>query len=320
MVPGTPIASPTLAEVEHAARELRGVVLETPLVPLRGGEHADLWLKLETLQPVGSFKLRGVHHAARARLAESGASELVTVSAGNTARALAHSARLLGVRARSLLPEGAPETKVEAIRRLGGIPVLVPRAELFAYLAERRYEREDVAFVHPWIDRDLLIGHGTLGLELARQLPDVETVFVPVGGGGLLGGVASALRALRPSIRILAVEPEGCPSFAEARRRGAPVTVACSTICDGVAVPFVTEELFPLLCSVSDGCVLVGEAEVRAAIRRLALDMGVVAEGAGALALAAALRTPARERGRSIALVTGSSIDPGLLAGILRGE
>jgi len=311
------IVAPRLDEVERAARELRGVVLETPLVPLRGREDEDVWLKLEVLQPVGSFKIRGVYHAARARLRELGPRELVTVSAGNTARALAYSARLLGVRARSLVPDTAPETKVQAIRRLGGIPELVTREELFAYLSERRFEREPVAFVHPWTDRDLLVGHGTLGLEIHRQLAGLETVFVPVGGGGLLGGVASTLRALDPSIRIVAVEPEGCPSFHEARRTGAPVQVPCSTMCDGVAVPFVTEALFSLLSALTDDCVLVSEAEVRSAIRELALENGVVAEGAGALSLAAALRTPRNERGRSVALVTGSNIDAALLAAIL---
>jgi threonine dehydratase len=314
------IEPPNPSEIERAARALREVVRETPLVPLQGAESEDVWLKLETLQPVGSFKLRGVYNAARARLAERGPRELLTVSAGNTARALAFCGRRFGVPARSLVPEGAPAAKIEAIRRLGGVPVSVPRAELFAYLAERRFEREDVAFVHPWTDRDLLVGHATLALELLRALPDLETVFVPVGGGGLLGGVGSALRALRPAVRVVAVEPAGCPSFAAARRAGASVQVPCATICDGVAVPFITPEMLPLLSAVSDASLLVEEAEVRAAIRRLALDMGVVAEGAGALALAAALLTPRAERGRSVALVTGASIDPELLASILRGE
>ncbi len=312
-----PLAAPRLEEVARAAKRLEGVVFPTPLVPLRDPTVESVWLKLEVHQVVGSFKIRGVFHASSELLARLGPRELATVSAGNTAQALAWTARRLGVRSRSLMPEGAPRAKIDALRALGGTAVLVSRDALFRYLEERGWEREPYAFVHPWTNRDLLVGHGTLGLEIHATLPEVETVFVPVGGGGLLAGVASVLRAKVPAVRIVAVEPEGCPSFHEALKRGAPVTVPCSTMCDGVAVPFVTDELFPLLRSLVDDSVLVSEAAVRAAIRALALRNAVVAEGAGALALAAALATPIAERGRTVALVTGSSIDAATLASIL---
>ncbi len=312
-----PLAAPRLEEITRAATRLEGVVLATPLVPLRDPAVESLWLKLEVHQVVGSFKIRGVFHAANELLSQVGPRELATVSAGNTAQALAWTARRLGVRSRSLMPEGAPRAKIDALRALGGTAVLVSRDALFRYLEERGWEREPYAFVHPWTNRDLLVGHGTLGLEIHAALPDVETVFIPVGGGGLLAGVASALRAKIPAVRIVAVEPEGCPSFHEALKRGAPVTVPCSTMCDGVAVPFVTAELFPLLRSLVDRSVVVSEAAVCDAIRALALKNAVVAEGAGALSLAAALATPLAERGRTVALVTGSSIDASTLASIL---
>ena len=313
------VLPPTLDEIEAAAELLRDVVVPTPLVPLHDPDgSAGIWLKPEIHQVVGSFKIRGVFHAV-ARLAEVDRRRgLSTVSAGNTAHALAWTGRYFGVPARSLMPETAPRTKVEAMRALGGTPILVPVEEVFRFLRESRWELEPYAFVHPWTGRDVVIGHATLGLEILAAMPDVETVFVPVGGGGLLAGVGAALAARAPSVRVVAVEPEGCPSFHAACRAGHPVTVPCDTICDGVAVPYVTDEMFPLLRELVDDVVLVPEAEVRATIRRLAVRERIVAEGAGALALAAALAQPAAERGRTVCLVTGGNIDAADLAAILR--
>ncbi len=312
------VVRPTQPEIEAAAARLRGVVLHTPLVPLAGAE--SLWIKPEIHQPSGSFKIRGVFHAVARMDPERRRRGISTVSAGNTAKALAWCGRRFGVEARSLMPEHAPRSKVEAVKALGATPVLRPVEEVFAYLRERRWESEPYAFVHPWIDPEVLVGHGTLGLEILADLPDVDTVFVPVGGGGLLGGVGSALKAVKPSVRIVAVEPEGCPSFHAAVRAGQPVTVPCDTICDGVAVPYITEEMFPLLSELADDLALVSERDVRSAIRKLARSAHVVAEGAGALALAAALAIPAAERGKTVCLVTGGSIDLSKLAQILVEE
>ncbi len=312
------VVRPTKAQIEAAAERLRGVVLRTPLVPLPGAE--SLWIKPEIHQPSGSFKIRGVYHAVDRMDPERRKRGISTVSAGNTAKALAWCGRRFGVEARSLMPEHAPRSKIEAVRALGGTPVLRPVDEVFAYLREHRWESEPYAFVHPWIDPEVLVGHGTLGLEILAELPEVDTVYVPVGGGGLLGGVGSALKACKPGVRIVAVEPEGCPSLHAAVRAGHPVTVPCDTICDGVAVPYVTEEMFPLLSELADDFALVSERDVRAAIRKLALSAHVVAEGAGALAVAAALSVPASERGRSVCLVTGGSIDASRLAQILVEE
>jgi threonine dehydratase len=311
-------ARPTIAEIRAAARQLEGVLRPTSLLP-PGDTRPGIWLKPEVLQAIGSFKIRGVHHAVARMSPEERAPGLETVSAGNTAQALAWSGRHFGVPARSVMPEDAPRTKIEAVRALGGTPVLVPTEEVFRFLRERLWEQDPYAFVHPWTDRDVWIGHGTLGLEIAEELPGVETVYVPVGGGGLLAGVGCALAELAPRARIVAVEPAGCPALFEARRRGAPVEVACRTMCDGVAVPYVTDEMFPLLDELVDDVVLVEEEDVRAAVRRLALQDRLVAEGAGALALAAALATPPEERGATVCLVTGASIDAGKLAPIIQG-
>lgn len=314
-MPKGTVERPHLAEIERAAVLLEAVLVRTPLVPLHG--HERILLKPEIHQPTGSFKVRGVFHAVARMSDEERGRGLSTVSAGNTAKALSWAGRHFGVPARSLMPAGAPATKVEAVRALGGTPVLVPREEVFRFLRERGWESEPYAFVHPWIEREVMIGHGTLGLEIAADCPDLDTVYVPVGGGGLLGGVGSALRAARPDVRIVAVEPAGCPALHASVAAGEPREVACDTMCDGVAVPYVTSEMYPLLSELADEVVLISEDEVRAAIRLLALESHVVAEGSGALAVAAALKAPAAARGTAVCLVTGGSIDAHVLADVL---
>jgi len=296
------------------------VVRRTPLVPLSGATtDPPIWLKPEILQPAQSFKIRGVFHAVARLAPEARAGGLLTVSAGNTAQALAWCGRHFGVAARSIMPDGAPAAKVEAVRRLGGEPLLVPAPEVFRFLEEREWERRPEAFVHPWIDRQVMIGHGTLGLELVEDLPAVERVYVPVGGGGLLAGVGSALRALAPRARIVAVEPEGAAALAASLSAGRPERVTCRTVCDGVAVPFITAELYPLLAGLVDEALRVPDAAVLEAVRRLAVAERIVAEPSGALALAAALadRAAGRLAGPAVCLVTGGSIDLAFLARIL---
>ena len=312
-------ARPTLEAMRAAAQGLDGVAVRTPLVAAQGS-GSKLWIKAEVHQPIGSFKLRGIFHAASQLSDEQRSRGLSTVSAGNTAQAVAWAGRHFGVPARSLMPETAPLAKINAVKALGGDPVLVPKPEVFRYMREHGWEDEPFAFIHPWTNRDVMTGHASLGLEIIADCPDVETVFVPVGGGGLLAGVGSAIKALRPDVAVVAVEPEGCPSFHTALARGEPVDVACKTICDGVAVPYVTEEMFPLLRSLADESVLVSECDVRATIKRLALSNKLVAEGAGALALAAASAIPVERRGLSVCILSGGSLDANLLADILRDE
>ncbi len=312
------IEPPSLAEIHEAAVRSHRVVVRTALVPLHVfGEPVAIFLKPEIHQAVGSFKIRGIHNAVASLAAADRARGLSTVSAGNTAQALAWCARHFGVAARAVMPDTAPASKIDAVRRYGGEPVLVPTAEVFRFLRERRWTAEPYAFVHPWTNRDVLIGHGTIGLEIAADLPGVTSVFVPVGGGGLLAGVGSALRALRPRTRIVAVEPEGCPALHESFRQGRPATVSCRTICDGVAVPYITEELYPLLRRVVDEVALVPEREVERTIKRLALRDHLVVEGSAALPVAAALAEPPERLGCAVCVVTGGSIGTDLLLRIL---
>jgi threonine dehydratase len=216
------------------------------------------------------------------------------------------------------MPETAPAPKIEAVKAYGGIPVLVPMPEVFRFLQEHLWEQEPYSFIHPWTNRQVMIGHGSLGLEIMEDAPGIDTVFIPVGGGGLMGGVGSAIKAVDPSVRIYAVEPEGCPSLRSAVDKGRPITVECKTICDGVAVPYITDEMFPLLNELIDDVLLVSERSVRAAIRSLLWQNKMLVEPAGALALAAALQIPPQERGKSACLVTGGSIGVDLLMEILQ--
>ena len=315
------LSLPSLEAFQEARQRISDVVRHTPLVPAHERFAApDVYLKLETLQPVGSFKIRGIENAVSVLSDAEHAKGVSTVSAGNTAQALAWVATRFGVPSRSLMPDTAPKTKIDAVRAYGGEPVLVPVAEVFRFLKEHGWESEPYAFIHPWTNTDVMTGHGSLGLEILEDLPDVDSVFIPVGGGGLLTGVGAALKAQKPELRILAVEPEGCPALHESLKAGRPVEVDCQTLCDGVAVPYMTDEMFPRLHALVDGTRLVSEERVKAVIRALALDNKLVVEGSGALALAAALAEAPAERGRAICLVTGGSIDAGKLAAILADE
>jgi threonine dehydratase len=312
------IQRPALEEIRAAAAQISGILVNAPLLPLWPIDgDATILLKPENLQAVGSFKIRGVFHAVASMSKETRRRGLSTVSAGNTAQALAWTGRHFGVTARSIMPDNAPASKIEAVRAYGGEPVLVPTDEVFRYLREHGWENEPYAFIHPWINRDLIIGHGTMGLEIIAECPDVDTVFVPVGGGGLIGGVGSAVKALKPAIRVIAVEPQGCPSLHASLEAGRPVSVECDTICDGVAVPYITEEMFPLLRDLVDDAVLVSDDAVKAAMRELVTGSKMIAEPSGALALAAALAIPDKTRGLSVCIVTGGSIDPRKLVAIL---
>lgn len=309
---------PTIDDIRAAAERLQGVAVRTPLLQLHQVDgDSTIFLKPETLQPIGSFKLRNVFNAVAALSDEERSRGLSTTSAGNTAQALAWSARHFGTSARSLMPETAPANKVRAIEAYGGEPVLVPGAEVFRYMTEEGWHAENYAFIHPWRET---AGSGTIGLEILDEMPDVRTIFVPVGGGGLIGGIGSAVKALQPDVRVIGVEPEGCCALTQSLRAGSAQTVACKTICDGVAVPLVLPDVFEVLREVVDDTILVSDRQAMAAVKRLALRSKLVAEPSGGLALAAALLTPETDRGKAVCIVSGGSIDAELLASIITDD
>jgi threonine dehydratase len=301
-----------LARVRAAAERAAPHVLRTPVLPLPGAR----WLKLECLQPAGSFKVRGYFAAALALPAKRRRAGLLTVSAGNAAAGCAYAAHRLGVPCRVVMFESAPAPKVEAVRRWGAEPRFLPRDELFRWMAERGWESEPEAFIHPHTDEELAAGHGGIGLELLEQVPDLGRVLVPVGGGGLVTGVAAALKGARPEIEVVGVMSDGYPLWPRALEAGGDPALRPETIADGTAAPF-NPVMFERLRECVDRWLVVPEPRLKMAIPELAVAGKVVAEGAGALAYAALEQLP--EDRPTAALVTGGNIDPALLAALLGG-
>jgi len=271
-------------------------------------------LKLECLQPTGSFKVRGFFAAALAHAPDELRRGLITVSAGNAAQACAYVARQLGVPCRVVMYDTAPAPKVEGVRRWGGTPLPMPRERMLAWMANEEWRHEPEVFIHPFAEPEVMAGHGGLGLELLEDVPDLERVLVPVGGGGLITGVASALKALRPEVEVIGVQSDGYPLWTRVFEAGGPVPIKPDTIADGTTAPF-DQRMFDLLKTCVDRWLLVPEPRLRAAIPQLASAAKVVAEGAGALTYAALEQLEPRPS--TVAVVSGGNIDPKLLASLL---
>jgi threonine dehydratase len=306
-----------LEEIRRAREVLAGKVLRTPLVPLNG---TDVYLKLENLQPIGSFKLRGALNAIGGASPDELRAGVVTGSAGNMGQGVAWAARELGVPCTVVVPDSAPEAKLAAIVQLGGRIVKVPYERWWQTLEESSYPEVDGLFVHPVQDERVMAGNGTIGLELLEDLPEPEVVLVPFGGGGLSTGIASAVKALRPQTRVYAVEPEtGAPLTASFAAGGAVPIEFQPSFVDGAGGPALLPAMWPRLRDLLDGAFAVSLDETAEAVRVLARRGRVVAEGAGALALAAALGGRV-EGGPVICIVSGGNIDASKLATILAGQ
>jgi threonine dehydratase len=295
--------------------------LRTPLLRLAVDSPAEIFLKLETLQPIGSFKLRGAGNA----MARAGAARLsggvYTASAGNMAQGVAWNAQRLGVPCTVIVPEHAPQTKLAAIERLGGRIVKVPFERWWQVLVEHHYPGIEGLFIHPVADPAVVAGNGTIGLEILEDLPDADTILVPFGGGGLSCGIACAVRSLRPSARVFACEAETAAPFSASLAAGRPVTIDYRpSFVDGIGARSVLSEMWPLASSVLSGSIVVSLEEIAAAIALLVGRARVVAEGAGAASLAAALQSGRELRGKVVCVVSGGNIDPEKLSAILRGE
>lgn len=316
---GDPVQQPTLEDIRAAAKRIAVHVVHTPLVPLHTYDaKTDIFLKPETLQPIGSFKLRGVLNWAASLSATDRTRGLSTTSAGNTAQALGYVARLFNVPSRTLVPDTIPQNKLDAITAYGVAPIKKPFPELLAYMLEEQWRNEPGCYLNPWGDPHLVAGHGTLGLEILEAMPEVNTIYVPVGGGGLIAGIGSAVKPKNPDVQIIAVQSEGCPALKASFERGRGGWIdAQPTICDGTAVPLIVDEMYPLLRRVIDKVVTVSEESVKSAIRQLAQHNKLITEGSGALALAGALSVSPSERGKSVCVLSGGSIDPAKLAAIL---
>jgi threonine dehydratase len=298
-----------IGRVRAAAERARPHVLRSPMVPVEGA-----LLKLECLQPTGSFKVRGFFAAALGLPADRLQKGLITVSAGNAAQACAYVAHQLGVPCRVVMYDTAPPPKFEGVRRWGATPIPMPREKLFDWMAREGWLAEPETFIHPFAEDEVLAGHGGLGFELLEDIPDLARVVVPVGGGGLIGGIASAVKGIRPEVEVIGVQSDGYPSWPRSFEAGAPVTLKPNTIADGTTAP-TTPKLFALLKECVDAWLVVPEPRLKAAIPEIAAAAKVVAEGAGALAYAALEQL--RPGPPTVAVVSGGNIDPALLASLL---
>ena len=312
-----------LAEIRAAAQRIAGKIHRTPLLSssqLAGPNRVRLHLKCENFQKTGSFKARGALNKILSLSAEERGRGLVTVSAGNHAAAVAWSARIAGCSAVVVMPVDAPKSKIDAVRGYGAEIVAHPdRATLFDKLEELRVAR-GLTFVHPFDDAVVLAGAGTVGLEIAEDLADVELVIVPVGGGGLMSGVASAMKQMNPRVRVVAVELEAGPGLGPSLSAGKPIPVKRpDTIADGMTPPFVGALPLAIARQAIDEIVTVTEAEIIDAMKLLMTRAKLYVEGSGAAATAALLsgKVSARQGERTIAIVSGGNVDLARVAAVV---
>jgi threonine dehydratase len=295
-----------LAEIRAARERISDAVVRTPLVAF----DERIFLKLESLQPIGSFKLRGALNAMRAQPAQ----DVVTASAGNMAQGVGWAARELGVHATVVAPEHAPRAKLDRVEALGAEVVLVPHEVWWQTMVDRRYEGVDALFIHPVEDELVMAGNGTIGLELAEDAPEFDTVVIPWGGGGLTTGIASALHALRPDVTVVTAEPETAAPLAASLAAGRPAEIEYApSFVDGAGGRALLPTMWERAQELVDEAVAVPLDDVREAMRLLGTRAGLVAEGAGALALAVALRRD----DRCVCIVSGRNVDLDVYAQIV---
>lgn len=309
-----------LEDIRRARETIAGTAVRTPLVRLHVDGPAEIYLKLETLQPIGSFKIRGAYNAMAEASREQLAAGVLTTSAGNMAQGVAWAARELGVPCTVIVPDHAPATKLAAIERLGGSYIKVPFDRWWQALEERSYPGAEGLFVHPVEDEPVMAGNGTIGLEILEDLSDPDAILVPWGGGGLLVGIASAIKGLRPETEVQAVELDTAAPLAASLAAGEPREIDYrASFVDGAGARALLPKMWKLGRPLVDGSQVVSLDETAAAVRLLAERVRVVAEGAGALAVAAAVSGRAGE-GRIVCIVSGGNIDSSVLAQILAGE
>ena len=307
----------TLAQVEEARRNIAAVALRTPLVRFNGDATAEIYLKLENLQPIGSFKIRGAANVMARTPRERLERGVLTASAGNMAQGVAFCARRMGIEATIVAPETAPATKIGAVERMGGRVIKVPFADWWRTFETRSYPGVEATFIHAFDDLDVMAGNGTIGLELLEDLPDLDAVVIPWGGGGLSCGIAAVLRARAPRARIYAAEIESGAPLAASLAAGAPCTVEYKpSFVDGIGSKMVFVSMFERAGRLLDGSLVVTLAEAAQAMRLVAERNRIIVEGAAACAVAAAMSGRAGS-GKVVAIVSGGNIDLDKLAQIV---
>src|ERR1700681_4544008 len=299
----------THAQVEEARRNIAPGALRTPLIALNAEAPAAVHLKLENLQPIGSFKIRGAANVMARTPREKLERGVLTASAGNMAQGVAFCARRMGVPATIVAPDTAPATKIRAVERLGGRVILAPFADWWRCFETRSYPGVDATFIHAFDDPDVMAGNGTIALELLEDLPDLDAVVIPWGGGGLSCGIAAVLRQRAPRVRIYAVEIETAAPLAASLAAGEPRSVEYQpSFVDGIGSKMVFPNMFERARGLLDGSLVVTLTEAAQAMKLVAERNRVIVEGAAACAVAAALAGRAGS-GKIVAIVSGGNID-----------
>jgi threonine dehydratase len=310
-----------LSAIEAARSRIEGAAIRTPLVRLYSADApAEIYVKLENLQPVNSFKIRGATNAVALASADEYAKGLVTASAGNMAQGVAWAARAVGVPATIVVPDQAPQAKLAAIERLGGQVRKLPYDDWWNILVTGHVDGIEGLFVHPVQDPAVIAGNGTIGLEIIEDLPDVDAVVIPYGGGGLTTGIASAVKALRPQTKIITAEPATACGLSAAVEAGRPVDSGYqASFVDGAGSGRVLDSMWPQVSQLVDEALAVPLDDVAKALRLLAERVRVIAEGAGALSVAAAMSGRAG-KGKVACVISGGNINLSTLAGILQDQ
>ncbi len=306
-----------LDALRDAAIGLEGIAHRTPLLPVPALERltgVPIALKCEHQQPVGAFKIRGAYTAISRIPAQSRARGVITYSSGNHGQAVAFAAQRLGIRAVVVMPERAPAIKVAGVRKLGGEAVIAGNSSAERYeQAHRLAQEQGLTMVPPFESLDVIAGQGTCGLEIIEDYPGVEAILVPVGGGGLIAGIASAVAALKPETQVIGVEPVGAPKLARALEAGHPVTLDdTQSLADGLLPLSIGELPFRILYGVVRQSVQVSEEEIVAALRFLYSEAGLIVEPSGAVTTAALLSRRIQPTGPTVAVVSGGNVDPAL--------
>ncbi len=311
----------TLDEIRSASQRLRTLAIRTPLLRLNVDDApAEIYLKMENLQPIGSFKIRPAGSAILNTPKERMAHGVYTASSGNMAQGVAYAARKLGVPATVLLPENAAANKVAALQRLGANIKFLPDKEWWQVISDHGHADIPGQFIHPVASQDVLAGDATVGLEIFADLPDVDTVLVPFGGGGLSCGIASAFRALNPQVRVMGSESEHCAPLTAALAADKPVQLRCPhTFISGIGVGKVLDEMWPLVKELLQGAVVASVEDIANTIRLLYERHRVIAEGAGAAPIAAALAGKGGT-GKVVCVISGGNLDSQYLIDILQGR
>ncbi|HEX3122862.1 MAG TPA: threonine/serine dehydratase [Rhodanobacteraceae bacterium] len=300
----------TLEAIRQARANIAGSAIRTPLVQLNSADApAQIYLKLENLQPIGSFKIRGAANAMACMSPQQLARGVVTASAGNMAQGAAWRARELGIPCTVIAPETAPATKISAIERLGGRVIKVSFERWWQTFQERSYPGVDATFIHAFDDPHVMAGNGTIALEVVEDLPDVDAIVIPWGGGGLTCGIAAAMRALKPGCQLFAAEVASAAPLAASLAAGSPQVVDYQpSFVDGIGSKTVFPQMFERARALIDGALTASVDEIAAAVRLIAERNRVIAEGAGACALACALSGKAGG-GKIVCIVSGGNID-----------